>query len=79
MSKVTQELIDAGMLERHQAADRRRVGFSVTAKGRRTVEAVRQHRTAWLAARLQNLEPDELDALEAAIPLLAKLLEGDAE
>jgi hypothetical protein len=30
----------------------------------------------WVAARLHNLEPDELEQLEAAIPLLAQLLEA---
>jgi hypothetical protein len=38
--------------------------------------SVRKRRTAWLAERLENLEASELDALEAAIPLLAKLLES---
>jgi DNA-binding MarR family transcriptional regulator len=75
MSKVTQELLIKGMLKRHRGVDRRRVGLAVTDRGLAVVEAVRRHRTAWLAARLQRLEPDELEAVESAIPLLAKLLE----
>jgi hypothetical protein len=40
---------------------------------------VKSKRTAWLAARLRDLEPEELDAIDAAIePLLHLLGDDDA-
>ena len=76
MSKVVQELIAAGLLVGERGSDRRRVGLEVTAAGRSVVKSIRRRRNAWLGARLTNLEPDELEQLEAAIPLLAQLLEA---
>jgi hypothetical protein len=42
------------------------------------LRSARRRRTAWLAARLQRLEPDELAAVEAALPALRRLIEDDA-
>jgi DNA-binding MarR family transcriptional regulator len=75
MSKVVQELQTAGLVLGERGTDRRRVGLEVTPLARDVLASVRKRRTAWLAERLENLEPDELDALDAAIPLFAKLLE----
>jgi DNA-binding MarR family transcriptional regulator len=77
MSKVVQELLAAGLVASERAgADRRRVGLSVTPLGDSVIRSVKKRRTAWLARRLERLEPAELDALEAALEPLAKLLEG---
>jgi DNA-binding MarR family transcriptional regulator len=76
MSKVVQELVAAGLLVGERGSDRRRVGLEVTPAGDAVVKSVRRRRNAWLAARLRNLDPDELAQLEAAIPLLAQLLEA---
>jgi DNA-binding MarR family transcriptional regulator len=58
--------------------DGRRVGLTITDEGARTLRRVRSRRTAWLAQRLGELEPDELAAVEAAIEPLARLLhEGE--
>jgi hypothetical protein len=38
---------------------------------------VRSRRTAWLALRLRSLTPAELDAVEAAIEPLSRLLRED--
>jgi DNA-binding MarR family transcriptional regulator len=78
MSKVIQEMLIAGLVKRHRALDRRRVGLNSTDRGRAVIRSVRKRRTAWLAARLQALDPDELAVLEDAIPLLAKLLDAPA-
>ena len=40
------------------------------------LEDVRRRRTAWLSARLKGLEPEERDAIEAALDALEKLLEA---
>jgi hypothetical protein len=42
------------------------------------LRSARSRRTAWLAARLKQLEPAELVAVEAALPALRSLLEDDA-
>jgi DNA-binding MarR family transcriptional regulator len=59
------------------ATDRRRQGLTLTAKGEGVLRAVRRRRTAWLAKRLQRLDPEEIDALDRAIEPLAQLLEEE--
>ena len=46
------------------AVDRRRVGLELTPKGERLLRSIRERRTAWLAERLEELEPEELRAIE---------------
>jgi DNA-binding MarR family transcriptional regulator len=58
-------------------ADRRRVGLALTDEGQRVLRRVRSRRTAWLATRLRGLSPEELDAVEAAIEPLSRLLHED--
>jgi len=67
----------AGLIERVRSSqDRRRVGLRLTDDGTRLLRRVRARRTTWLADRLGALEPSELEAVEAAIEPLSKLL-GD--
>ncbi len=68
----------AGLIERTRAADRRRVGLSLTAEGARVLRSVRKKRTAWLAERLERLPAKDRAAIEAAIGPLERLLEVDA-
>jgi DNA-binding MarR family transcriptional regulator len=76
MSKVVRDLCAAGLVaSEREGADRRRVGLELTPDGRAVVQSIRRRRTAWLASRLQTLDPDELARLEETIPLLARLLE----
>ena len=56
------------------ASDRRRVGLTLTDEGQRVLRRVRSRRTAWLATRLRGLSSDELEAVEAAIEPLSRLL-----
>lgn len=58
-------------------SDRRRVGLTLTDEGQRVLRRVRSRRTAWLATRLRGLSPEELDAVEAAIEPLSRLLRED--
>lgn len=58
--------------------DGRRRSLELTEDGHRVLRSVRSRRTAWLAARLQTLPPEELAALEGAAAPLAKLLETRA-
>ena len=64
-----------GLVVRTTGVDRRFVSLTVTPAGERVLRSVRSKRTAWLATRLRRLRPDELDALEDAIPSLLRLLD----
>jgi DNA-binding MarR family transcriptional regulator len=78
ISKFVAKLEQAGLVQRAAVeGDQRRVGLTLTSAGQKVLRSVRSKRTAWLAARLRGLEPEELDAIDAAIEPLAKLLEGE--
>jgi DNA-binding MarR family transcriptional regulator len=66
----------AGLVERAvDPADRRRHGLTVTEAGEGVLRSVKRRRTAWLAERLKRLSDEEIDAIEAAVEPLSKLLE----
>jgi len=75
MSKYVARLEAAGLLRRTEVEDRRRVGLQLTAEGSRVLSSVKRRRTAWLAERLRGLSPEELDAVDAAVEPLLRLLE----
>jgi DNA-binding MarR family transcriptional regulator len=80
MSKFVSRLEEAGLVERAPVeGDQRRVGLSLTAAGEKVLRSVKSRRTAWLAARLRELDPDELEAVDAAIEPLTHLLSEEAE
>src|SRR6266576_5139199 len=63
MSKFVSRLEEAGLIERAPVeGDQRRVGLSLTPAGEKVLRSVKSRRTAWLAARLRELEPGELEA-----------------
>jgi DNA-binding MarR family transcriptional regulator len=75
MSKFVARLEEAGLVQRAPVeGDQRRVGLSLTQAGHKVLRSVKSKRTAWLAARLRQLEPEQLEALDAAIEPLAHLL-----
>jgi DNA-binding MarR family transcriptional regulator len=78
MSKALDRLERAGLVARAPGADRRRVGLAVTPEGERVLRAVRSRRTAWLAERLKELPAEDVEAIDAAIEPLLRLVE-DAE
>jgi DNA-binding MarR family transcriptional regulator len=76
MSKFVAKLEEAGLVQRAAVeGDQRRVGLSLTPAGQKVLRSVKSKRTAWLAARLGRLEPEQLEAIDAAIEPLAHLLE----
>jgi DNA-binding MarR family transcriptional regulator len=78
MSAYVDRLEAAGLVARRRSErDRRRVELQLTKAGARILRSVRGRRTAWLVARLRRLEPDELEAVERALPALRKLTEED--
>ena len=75
LSGHVDRLEKAGLIERVRSdTDRRRVGLALTCEGEKLVRSVRARRTSWLAERLDGLDPDELEAVEAAIEPLERLL-----
>jgi DNA-binding MarR family transcriptional regulator len=67
----------AGLIERVRSSeDRRRIGLKLTEDGARLLRRVRARRTTWLADRLRALEPQELEAVEAAVVPLSQLVAG---
>ncbi len=78
MSKYIARLEAAGLVRRTEVADRRRIGLELTPEGTRVLVSVKRRRTAWLAERLRGLSPEELDAVDAAVEPLLKLLEVSA-
>jgi DNA-binding MarR family transcriptional regulator len=78
MSKFISRLEEAGLVQRAPVAgDQRRVGLTLTGAGQKVLRSVKSRRTAWLSARLRELDPEELDAIDAAIEPLAHLLSED--
>jgi DNA-binding MarR family transcriptional regulator len=75
MSKYVARLEAAGLVRRTELEDRRRVGLGLTPEGSRVLVSVKRRRTAWLAERLRGLSEAELDAVDAAVEPLLKLLE----
>lgn len=76
MSGYVDRLERAGLVHRTpDPKDRRRHGLSVTDEGERVLRSVKSRRTAWLAARLEHLSPEELEAIDAAVEPLLNLLE----
>lgn len=79
MTAYVDRLQAAGLVGRRRSErDRRRVELELTDEGLRILRSARTRRTAWLAARLRLLEPDELAAVEAALPALRRLTGEDA-
>jgi DNA-binding MarR family transcriptional regulator len=78
MSKFISRLEEAGLVHRAPVeGDQRRVGLTLTPAGQKVLRSVKSKRTAWLAARLRDLDPEELEAIDAAIEPLTHLLAED--
>ncbi|MDQ1438850.1 MAG: hypothetical protein QOK43_2479 [Acidimicrobiaceae bacterium] len=78
MTRIITRLDDLGLVAREtDAADRRVARVRVTPEGTRFLQRNRTRRNAFLAARLRTLAPDDVAALEAALPVIEKLLEDD--
>jgi DNA-binding MarR family transcriptional regulator len=76
MTGYVDRLERAGLVRRTpDPKDRRRHGLFVTEEGDRVLRSVKSRRTAWLAARLEHLDPEELAAVDAAVEPLLSLIE----
>ena len=78
MSGYIGRLQKAGLVTRvPDESDRRRQVLELTEEAEGVLRSVRSRRTAWLAERLERLEPEELAAIEAALDPLSRLLEAE--
>jgi len=79
VTRVVARLCDAGLVERlPDARDRRAALLEVTREGRRVLRALRRRKTAYLAERLELLEPEERELLARAGDLLERVLDEDS-
>jgi DNA-binding MarR family transcriptional regulator len=75
MTKVVEKLESRGFVTRRIDPDDRRVArLTVTAAGTRYLERSRARRAAWLAARLDRLEPQQLAQLAGTLELLEAVI-----
>ena len=78
MSRSVGQLADQGYVVRSpDPDDGRLVRLSLTAQGREVVEREREHRDAWMAARLEGLSEDDRALLRRATDLVEQILEAD--
>jgi DNA-binding MarR family transcriptional regulator len=77
ISRVIARLEERGLVSREADREDRRVArVRLTSSGARFVARSRRRKNAYLVRRLQGLDQEELAKLEAALPVLEKLL-GD--
>ena len=78
-SKIVAALESQGLVAREESPDDRRCTHIVaTDAGLEYLEAARAAGRSWMNERLATLDPDEIRAIEAALPALERLLEGEA-
>jgi DNA-binding MarR family transcriptional regulator len=78
MTRYLDRLERAGLIVRSRSPqDGRRIRLALTPKGVRVLRSVRRRRTAWLAERIEGLDPAAQRALAEAIVPLGRLLEDD--
>ena len=75
-TRVLARLEEEGLIERTaDVYDRRSSLVAVTKKGSELLQELRTRKTAFLAARLDDLEPEERATLERAADILERVLE----
>jgi DNA-binding MarR family transcriptional regulator len=78
ITKIAKALEERGLVTRTvDPTDRRVTRLALTEEGTRRLEQSRSRKNAWLATKLRALDMEELAAIEAAIPLLERLTEGE--
>lgn len=75
ITKVVEKLVAHGLAVRSaDATDRRISRVAITPKGARQLQTYRTRRTEWLAERLRELDPTDLQRLTAAVDVLERLV-----
>lgn len=76
MSATAQTLVERGWVERVRSEeDRRIVRLRPSRKGRQVLEGERERMLGWLAERLGELEPSELEDLQRGLLALKRVFE----
>jgi DNA-binding MarR family transcriptional regulator len=77
MTRFVASLVDAGLVRREpDPSDRRVAWISATPEGARLLSRVRRRKEAFLVRRLRDLDPEQLDVLDRAAPILERLVGG---
>ena len=80
VTRVLARLEEAGLVERAaDPQDRRCSLVSISAEGRELLDAVRARKDAFLARRIDALEPADREALERAAAILERMLEDGGQ
>ncbi|MGE3620144.1 MAG: MarR family winged helix-turn-helix transcriptional regulator [Acidimicrobiia bacterium] len=74
ITKAVANLEADGLLRKEIDEDDRRIQWArLTAAGRQEVDQVRSRREAWLATRLAELDPRDVERLAEVVPLLEQI------
>lgn len=77
ITKAVSKLERAGLVSKQADPDDRRFcRVQLTAEGRALLDETRQRRDAWLAVRLEELDPEARERLAAALDTLEQLTDG---
>jgi DNA-binding MarR family transcriptional regulator len=77
-TRILRFLEEEGLVERTpDPKDGRSALISLTGEGRERLRRLRQRKNAYLARRMRDLDPGEVEILERAAEILERLLEGD--
>ena len=78
-TRIAARLAEAELVERAvDERDRRVARLAITAEGRRTLKAIRSRKTAYLARRIERLDPADRELLARATDVLERMLDEDA-
>jgi DNA-binding MarR family transcriptional regulator len=79
VTRIVARLAEAGLVERTaDPEDGRGALVSITAEGSALLKRLRRAKTAYLAQHLGDLDPEDAAALERAVEVLERMLEGEA-
>ena len=78
MAQTVGDLEGDGLVERNpDPSDGRRALVSLTAEGKRTLEADRRNREGWLVKAIEELPSEDQETVGRAIVLLRQLADSD--
>ena len=76
MTRIVAGLEEARLVRREtDASDRRVARVTITSEGTRLLARSRTRKDAFLASLLEHLDPEELAAVERAVPILERMVE----
>jgi DNA-binding MarR family transcriptional regulator len=79
ITKIAKALEDEGLVTRTvDPADKRVTQLAITKEGQRRLERSRSRKNAWLARQFDALAPEELEAINAVIPVLERIAQRGA-